>query len=145
MKSEIVAYLAGCMSELLKQGRYDEATGWRIRCKGRFNDVGIKVFDPTKNSLEHYQHPPHYSKGVVRQNEVFLDKCDILIVNLTLFEESFGTIFEVIDSRKKMPIIGFGKCEKWMDVPHFKDVFTVICEDEEEAIDYIISMYGGMI
>lgn len=145
-KSKILTYLTGNMSSFYEQGRYAEATEWRKVAQEILKQCNIKVFDPTKNSNEHYNHPTHYSDGIILQNYTYLKKSDVLLVNLDLFEESLGSVWEVsIAWERHIPVIAFGRCDKWISRPHFKNLFTVDCRDVEEACEYIGSMYAEMI
>jgi len=138
----LTCYLAGNMSDFYLNGEYDNATKWRQYAKSKFKDVGIKVFNPTENSVEHFKYPAELDKGIILQNYTYLSKCDLILVNLEKYESSIGSIWETcIAWEKHMPVIAFGECLKWQDRPHFKDIITVKLDTVEDACDYIISMF----
>lgn len=137
------SYLIGNMSSFMAAGEYHKATEWREYCKQRLIDVGIKVFDPTFNSIEHFKNPPELDCGVIMQNYTYLKKCDLAIVNLEKLEESIGSLWEVtICWEYKKPVIAFGECKLFANRPHFKSMMPIVLPDRESACDYVLSIYN---
>lgn len=144
--NNIKTYLAGCMLKHLLDGQYEKATEWRKYATEKLADAGIKVFDPTINSIEQFRFPKEYINGVILQNYTYLKKCDMLLLNLDSFEDSIGSIGEItLAWEHKKPVIAFGKCLKWTNSPHFQSMITLTLPDVESACDYIILMYNQKV
>lgn len=142
----MTAYLAGSMTYYMREGRYNEATDWRVKATEILTDAGITIFDPTINSKTHYAYPPEYDGGVILQNHTYLKKCDFVLLNLEAFEDSIGSVWEVsMVWAEHKPVIAFGRCVKWEKRPHFKALMTIILDNVEDACDYILSMYDQKI
>lgn len=139
-------YECGAMTAFYEIGEYEKATQWRKYVKEFFTETNIKTFDPTDNSETHFNYPVDYSGGIIYQNYLYLRQCDIVLVNLELFEESIGSIWEVSTAwLQHKPIVAFGKCKKWKDRPHLKSLVTVQLNTVEDACEYILSMYRQKI
>jgi nucleoside 2-deoxyribosyltransferase len=138
--------MCGAMTAFYDNGRYEDATKWREYVRNYFNETTIKTFDPTHNSLIHFTYPQEYYNGIILQNYAYLKQCEIIIVNLDLFDDSIGSVWEVSTAwMEHKPVIAFGKCPKWENRPHFKSLITVCLDNVEEACEYILSMYGQKI
>jgi nucleoside 2-deoxyribosyltransferase len=141
----MVIYECGSMTAFYNAGRYEEATNWRKYVKDFFKETNINVFDPTDNSELHFTYPPDLHNGVIFQNYAYLKKCNIVLVNLDLFEDSIGSIWEVSMAWiEHKPVIAFGN-SKWEDRPHFKSLITVQLDTVENACEYILAMYRQKI
>jgi nucleoside 2-deoxyribosyltransferase len=142
----MVVYECGAMSAFYEQDRYEEATKWRNYVKDFFKETNIQVFDPTDNSELHFNYSADLHDGVIFQNYAYLKKCDIVLVNLDLFEDSIGSIWEVSTAfNDHKHIICFGRCNKWKSRPHFKSMFKTRLDTVEDACEYILSMYRQKI
>lgn len=139
----ISIYLAGAISPYLNSRDSGKATEWRGFAKELLEDCGIKVFDPTELLDEHLKFPNEYNNGIIFQNYAYLNKCDIMLLNLDKFEDSVGSIFEVsIMWQQHKPVIAFGECPVWSDRPHFRSIISIKLNNVQDACDYIASMYN---
>ncbi len=141
---KIKVYLVGSMTGFMEDGSYEKATEWREYAKQKLEASNLKVFDPTENSIQHYQYPASLNGGIITQNYTFIQRCDLLLVNLEKLEDSIGSIWEISMAwQQRKPVVAFGRCEKWEGRPHFQSLITVRLADGEAACDYIISMYAN--
>jgi nucleoside 2-deoxyribosyltransferase len=139
-------YTIGAMTAFYNANRYEDATKWREYVKDFFKDTNIHVFDPTDNSKLHFTYPTDFHNGVILQNYAYLKKCDITLVNLDLFEDSIGSVWETsVAWMEHKPVVAFGKCKIWENRPHFKSLITVQLETVEDACEYILSMFRQKI
>ena len=146
MIDNILIYECGSMTSFYEINRYEDAIKWREYVKDYFKESNIKVFDPTFNSLNHFKHPREYYDGIIKQNHIYLNKSHILLVNLDMFEDSIGSIWEMSTMyNEHKPIICFNECKKWEQRPHLKSMVSVKLDTVEDACDYILSMYGQKI
>ena len=138
-------YLAGCMSYFYKNNEMDKAINWRYKLIDQLlDDIAEKCeskwdwFDPTLNFEENYN--AVNNKTVLQQNIFYLDKADIMVVNLDKLEESPGTIFEIIYlGLKGKPIIAFGYSE-WIKSPHISEYITIHLK-EDKIMTYLDNLY----
>jgi len=142
----LTVYECGAMTAFYEANRYEDATKWREYVKGYFKETNILIFDPTYNSLTHFTYPTEYYNGVILQNYTYLKDCEIVLVNLDMFEDSIGSIWELSTAwLEHKPVIAFGECSKWNDRPHFKSLITVKLNNIEDACEYILAVYGQKI
>ena len=138
-------YLAGNISYFHKTNQYYKATDWRSRLIDQLlDDIAINCeskwnwFDPTLNFEDNVI--AANNKTILQQNNYYLDKSDIMVVNLDKLEESPGTIYEIIYfGRKGKPVIAFGYSE-WVKSPHISEFITCILK-EDKIMTYLDSMY----
>lgn len=139
-------YTVGAMTAFYNTNRYEDATKWRTYVKDFFKETNIHVFDPTDNSELHFTYPTDLHDGVIFQNLAYLKKCEIVLVNLDLFEDSIGSIWEASTAyNEHKHIICFGKCNIWKSRPHFKSMFKTRFETVEDSCEYILAMYRQKI
>ena len=138
-------YLAGAMSTHYTNNEYHKATQWRIDIVDQLLDDIVDEceskwawFDPTLNSEINFKTVNNAT--VLKQNIFYLDKSDIMIVNLNQLEHSPGTLFEIFYfGLQNKPIIAFGD-SKWVESPHISEYITCII-DKDEVMDYLNAMY----
>jgi len=125
------------MSYFARLGLFNqEAEQWRQWFKSQLARYDIKCFDPTVNFKINLKQP---SEGIVVQNDFFLDKCNMIIVNMKMIEQSPGTMYEIFKYKwQQKPVLAFGKYEKQ---PHIDSAIDVWFLAKEELLDYIIAMY----
>ena len=96
-------------------------------------------FDPTVNFKINIT--PPQSKAVLQQNKFYLNKSDILLVNLDRLSDSSGTIYEIIYAGiKDKPIIAFGN-DKLFHVPHISENITVRFDNLDNALQCIFDYF----
>lgn len=131
-------YLAGSMTSYYIENKPELAEEWRLKVSDSFYNKDIKVFNPCINYPINKTYEP---KGVVYQNIHYLEKSDIMILNLDRLEESPGTLFELYYFfLHKKPVIAFGNNEIY-NQPHIHESITIKFDTLDEAIQYIKNMY----
>jgi nucleoside 2-deoxyribosyltransferase len=134
------------MSAHMGANEYEKATQWREYSAEHLGRYDIIAFDPTHNSVEHFNLPASFDNGIIFQNYSYIAKSDVGLLNLDHFEDSIGSIWEVsMLWQQHKPVVAFGRCDKWQNRPHFKSLITVHVDTVEEACDYIASMYEQRI
>ena len=139
-------YLAGAISYLKEIDEYDKAILWRIQLINKLTDLNNKLgyikyrcFDPTTNFEENDKTASN--KTIVQQNDYYLDKCDIMIVNLEHLDKSPGTLYEIYKYKfLNKPVIAFGNND-WADKPHVVESITVCLSNIDGVVDYLESYY----
>jgi nucleoside 2-deoxyribosyltransferase len=133
--------LAGSMTEFLKNGEFEESIRWREILDRQLQDSNIKVFDPTL----HFDINKDWDiSGILPQNRLYLEKCDILIVNLKYLDKSPGTLWEMsVANYLNKPIIAFNATD-WITYPHINSMITIHLKDVEEIYLYLTSMYSQL-
>jgi len=132
-------YLAGTLSHYYKIDQMFRATKWRNEIINFCLDNNINYFDPVETFINNIKNKKLSSKLIVEQNKHYLNKTDILIVNLSDILKSPGTQWEIFYANiiRRIPIIAIG--DK-LESPHL-DCITQYCKDTEEVIAILISMF----
>ena len=134
----MLIYLAGAISCYHKENNFKLAQEWRIKATNFLKDMDYSTFDPTIN----FQHNLIYlSSEAVKQNDCYLNKADLVLVNLADLDKSYGTIYEIITAHHlNKPVIAFGH-NKIADHPHISSTITSINLDLNMALECISSIY----
>ena len=138
-------YLAGAMSTHYANNEYHKATQWRIDIINQLlNDIADECeskwawFDPTLNSEGNFGTVTNAT--ILKQNIFYLDKSDIMIVNLDQLEHSPGTLFEIYYfGLQGKPVIAFGDSE-WIKSPHISEYITCVI-DRDSIINHLNAVY----
>lgn len=134
----MLIYLAGAITYFEKANQLDYAILWRKIAKDNLKDINIDTFDPT---LNYTQNKEYNLKGIPYQNSYYLQKSDIILVNLDMLKESPGTLWEIfIGWYLQKPIITFGESDL-VNQPHVAEAITIKFNKLTEATEYIKSMY----
>lgn len=136
-------YLAGSITRYWQNNQLDKATHWRYKAKTMFDDVRIKSYDPCLNFKKN-KHKQR--KDFLQENNLYLNKANIMLVDLGYICESGGTLFELsVAYNKGMIIVSFGDMSEFKDeiFGHFKEIIKsgFNFETSDEAINYIIDLY----
>ena len=139
-------YLAGCISYHYSNNEYHKATEWRIKliqklldCIADKCDSYYDWFDPTLNFEDNIK--TANARTVVHQNNYYLDKCDILIINLEDLDKSPGTMYELFYyGIHNKPVIAFGY-NKLIHSPHISECITVKLNNINDVIEYLDNYY----
>lgn len=101
--------------------------------------MGIKVFNPTISfDFNDYMWG---GEPFVDQNTYYLKTCDVILANLEDLDKSYGTIYELITAyHLRKPVVTFGECP--INHPHIKATLGTNLKNVEEAIDFILDVYG---
>ncbi|MDK2830091.1 MAG: Nucleoside 2-deoxyribosyltransferase [Clostridium butyricum] len=136
----MLIYLAGALTYYKNKNQFDRALEWREKIQSWCEDNSIQVFNPALTYLKEINHT-YYYKLCVDQNRHFLDKADILVVNLDAIDYSPGTIWELTyaSEKRKIPIIAIGKKKHWS--PHIMYGISHLCKNEDEVIEVLTNMF----
>lgn len=136
----MLIYLAGALTYHYKNKQFDKALKWREKIQSWCEDNNIKVYNPAITYVKEINHT-YYYKLCVDQNRHFLDKADVLIVNLDAIDYSPGTIWELTyaSEKRKIPIIAMGKKKHWS--PHIMYGISHLCKNEDEAVEVLVNMF----
>lgn len=134
----MLIYLAGCMSYYYENNEPQKAEHWRDIAKERLKDIEISTFDPTLHYKNNYLYD---SDLMVQQNEYYLKKTDIILVNLDDLDKSYGTIYELVYAHTLgKQILAFGdNTIKYH--PHIKHILTNHFDNLNEVLDFINTAY----
>ena len=132
-------YLAGAISQYFQIHEASKSTEWRKDLINFCKDNNIKFFDPTEAFFIEKNHD-YDVKMPVAQNKYYLDKCDIVVVNLEYILQSPGSIWELCYSSeiRKIPVIAFGKNPKH---PHILNCITQIVDGIEDVKELLANMF----
>jgi nucleoside 2-deoxyribosyltransferase len=138
-----MVYLSGCMDGV----SVEEGNGWRLRATEIFNDAGFDVYNPYDGkSSDKSEHDKYTPNEILHRDIHFLDKSDIILVNLDLppmIENSkipFFTIGEMfLGHRDRKPIIAFTNCLQ--ERAGYKAIVTKTLPDLDSCIEYIIKNF----
>ena len=134
----LAIYTAGAMTTHYINNEPEKAEKWRLKVSDAFYNKDIKVFNPCIN---YSINKTYESKGVVYQNIHYLERSDIIILNLDELEESPGTLFELYYFfLHQKPVIAFG-CNEIYNQPHIHESITIRFDTLNESIQYIKNMY----
>lgn len=134
----MLIYLAGCMSYYYENSEPQKAEHWRDIAKERLKDIGISTFDPTLHYKANYLYD---SDLMVQQNEYYLKKADIILVNLDDLDKSYGTIYELVYAHALgKPILAFGN-SAILSHPHLKHASINRFCNLDEVLDFISAVY----
>jgi nucleoside 2-deoxyribosyltransferase len=147
VKGNINIYMGGCISYFHCNNEYNKATAWRVKLAQKLLDLNAKLcdnhfdwFDPTIN-FEDNIHTANV-RTVVQQNNHYLDKCDIMVVNLEQLDNSPGTIYEIVYyTIKNKPIIAFNY-NKLIHSPHISIGITEKLDTLDDVVEYLHSYYA---
>lgn len=130
-------YLAGAISYFYNINQKERATAWREKATECLEQFDIKCFDPCVNSNGDFS-----DDIIVKQNIYYLNQCDIVLVDLTMINDSVGTIFELTTAQNNDKlVVAFGHTP-WEQRPHMKYLIDVHFGTLEEAIEHIVTAYN---
>ena len=130
-------YLAGAISYFLNIDQYQRATAWREKAEEYLGDNDIKCFNPCVNTNGDFS-----DDMIVKQNIYYLKQCDIVLVDLTMINDSVGTIFELTTAQNDNKlVVAFGHTP-WEQRPHMKYLIDVQFNTLDEALEHITVAYG---
>lgn len=142
-------YFGGCISHHQRNSEMYKAIEWRNILAQKLSDLNADMyikkfdwFDPTDKFDENLKY--NYNT-IVMQNKLYLDECDILVVNLEKLEDSPGTLFEIFYYYyKQKPVIAFGKTTdpNIINQPHINSSITEYLSNLDEVVNYIKNMYS---
>ena len=133
-------YEAGNLTYFYETGNKELAKNWRIQLSEFCIDNYIDYFDPSLTFDNKENHKMSY-KTIVKQNDYYLNKADIMVVQLDGIEKSPGTLYEVYKfHRDGKPVIGFGANRP--KSPHISVCIDEFCESIDDVIQVLLNMYN---
>ena len=137
----MLIYLAGAITVHHKNNQMDHAYEWRHKSIDLLEKQdNFQCFDPTVNFLENFGAEVP-CKSVVAQNRHYLEKSDIVLLNLDMLHESPGTLWELyVANENNIPVYAFGDSE-WSWSPHVNQSITGRFKDLYTTINHIKNMY----
>ena len=143
----INVYLSGCMSHHYKNEKPNLAEIWRDDAEENLFKYDYKIFNPCANYKQNRQYD---SKSMIYQKITYLEKCDVIIVNLDYLEKSVGTMFDLFWAYfNHKPVVAFCDTdivnEELINQQYIKEAITVRFDTLYEACEYIKNMYSQLI
>lgn len=135
----MLIYLAGCMSYYYDSNNPEKAESWRNIAEEKLQyNYDIFTFNPTLN----YETNCKYNSDLmVQQNEYYLKKADLILVNLDDLDKSYGTIYELVYAHAlEKPILAFGSTAIYGH-PHLKHILQNCFQSLEEVLEFIDTVY----
>lgn len=138
-------YLSGAISTHHSSGEIYKAMEWRNKLIQRLLDLNADMctnkfdwFDPTHNFEENLKYG---YQTIVDQNKHYLDKCDLMVINLEKIEHSPGSMFEIFYYYlNHKPVIAFGEtCA--IQQPHIWCSITEWFPSLNDIAKYLENMY----
>lgn len=127
-------YLAGAIS-CYYPDEMEKATKWREEVTKLL--FPIPVYNPT---VEFEYNLKLTNEAIVKGNLMWLEKSDIILVNVADIEKSPGTIFELTYAYlNHKPVIAFGT--SFPSKPHILVTITQWCEDYFTAVKIIKGLF----
>jgi len=128
-------YEGGAMTYYDRINQIHKAIDWRDKVDNWGKDLGIKTFNPMKTYLKEKPHT-YDPKIFVDQNIYYLNKCDVMLVNLDDIDKSPGTQFELCYfGLLKKPIVSFG--EKYWS-PHVNYFISQHLNTLDDALELLM-------
>lgn len=134
------------MGEVQENNQYEKAMKWRSDLARKLLEINdnkgyrhFDWFDPTVGFTENVKTATY--EMVVKQNNFYLNQCDIMVVNLDMLHKSPGTIYEIIyfylDNK---PIIAFNN-DEFALAPHINVGITEFVEDIDAVAECLQNYY----
>lgn len=135
----MLIYLAGCMSYYYDSNNPEKAEIWRNIAEEKLQyNYDVFTFNPT---LNYETNCKYNSVLMVQQNEYYLKKADLILVNLDDLDKSYGTIYELVYAHALCkPILAFGSAAIYSH-PHLKHILKNCFKSLEEALEFIDTVY----
>jgi len=134
-------YEAGALTYYHRNNQLLKGTKWRQTLDNWSQELkNVKTFNPAITFLKEKNHT-YDAKVVVDQNNYYINKCNICVVNLDDICESPGTIFELTRFKELgKPVIAFGtQGVHWS--PHINSCISHQCETLEDVKELLCNMF----
>lgn len=132
-------YTIGTLTYYHRNNEFYKGLKWRTDLSEWAENNNIKVFNPALNFINETNHT-YNPKIVVDQNDYYIDKCDIAVVNMDDIDFSPGSIYELVRFKElRKPVIAFGK-KHWS--PHINSCISHQCDSLEDVIELLCNMFG---
>lgn len=138
--NKLFIYEIGAITHHYKNNQIVKALNWRIKLDDWAADNNILTFNPALTYLEETNHT-YNPNIVVAQNDFYIDKCNIAVVNLDDIDFSPGSIYELIRFKElRKPVIAFGNEKHWS--PHINSCISHQCNNLDEVIELLCNMFN---
>lgn len=133
----MTTYLGGRMTGL----SYNEMNDWREEATKLFHQFDIKTINPVV--YYNFEMDKNFTdKECILFDLTAVRKSDVILVNLN--HDSIGTAIELYEAFKSgIPVIGFNAHDNIH--PWMKECCYKICNDLDDAVNYIASYYNGIL
>lgn len=133
-------YTIGTLTYYYRNNEFYKGLKWRTDLSEWAENNNIKVFNPALNFINETNHT-YNPKIVVDQNDYYIDKCDIAVVNMDDIDFSPGSIYELVRFKElRKPVIAFGKNRHWS--PHINSCISHQCGSLDEVIELLCGMFS---
>lgn len=131
-------YEIGALTYYHRNNEINKGLEWRNKLDVWALDNNILTFNPAKNFIREINHN-YDPKLCVDQNDYYIDKCDIAVVNMNDIEYSPGSIYELVRFKElRKPVIAFGD-KHWS--PHINSCISHQCETLDDVIELLCNMF----
>lgn len=131
-------YEIGTLTYYHRNNEINKGLEWRNKLDVWALDNNILTFNPAKNFIREINHS-YDPKLCVDQNDYYINKCDIAVVNMNDIEHSPGSIYELVRFRElKKPVIAFGD-KHWS--PHINSCISHQCKTLDDVIELLCNMF----
>jgi hypothetical protein len=144
--NKLYIYEAGSLTKLSQINKFNMATEWRDKLDKWAIDNSILTFNPAKTFM---QEQAHFISGgmAVKQNDLYLDKTNIMVVQMDYIDYSPGTIYELVTYKHQYPwkpVIAFSLDENnlYNKSPHIDSCITSYCDSIDEVINLLSLMFS---
>lgn len=144
--SKLYIYEAGSLTHLKNIDKFYLATEWRDKLDTWAFDNRALTFNPAKTFV---QEQAHNFSGLmaVKQNNWYLSKTNIMVVQMDYIEYSPGTIYELTTKKHVYPndpVIAFALDNKNLHSksPHIESCITEFCNSIDEVINLLSVMFA---
>jgi nucleoside 2-deoxyribosyltransferase len=136
-------YEIGALTHYKKTNQMEKATEWRDTLDKWAKNNNIKTFNPAITFLKEIDHD-YDPEMCVAQNDFYINKCDIAVVNIEDIDYSPGSIYELVRFKElRKPVIAFG-CKgisgHWS--PHIQSCVSQWCCTIDEVIELLCNMFS---
>ena len=132
-------YEIGAITCHYRNQEFEKATTWRNQIDKWAKDNCIKTFNPNLTYQIEVNHS-YDPKMCLAQNDYYIRKCDIAVVNMHDIESSPGSIYELTRFKEmRKPVIGFGE-KHWS--PHLNSCISHQCDSLDEVLELISNMFS---
>ena len=133
-------YEIGAITWYNKTDQMYRAMNWRKEIDLWAKDNYIETFNPAITYEKELNQEYNLNLCVV-QNDYYINKCDIAIINLDNLDKSPGSIYELVRFKLlNKPVIAFGECD-WSKNPHIASCITQTCKNLEDVLNLISIMF----
>lgn len=135
----MLVFLSGSIESHYRNNEMQKSINWREYLAKELGKLDIKSFNPCAK-LD--QIVSYSNSSLVKENVYYLEKSDLVVVNLHNILNSPGTIFELTYCYlNHKATISFGDY-KQITSPHILAAIDEYLDDEDDVIKYIDNLYS---